>query len=29
MGEGCNVSPNVAFTGEVTLKNNVTIGMGA
>ena len=25
----CNVSPNVAFAGEVTLKNNVTIGMGA
>ena len=29
MGEGCNVSPNVAFAGEVTLKNDVTIGMGA
>ena len=26
--KGCNVSPNVAFAGEVTLKNNVTIGMG-
>ena len=27
MGEGC--TPNVAFAGEVTLKNDVTIGMGA
>ena len=25
IGEGCNVSPNVAFAGEITLKNNVTI----
>ena len=24
IGKGCNVSPNVAFAGEVTLKNNVT-----
>jgi UDP-N-acetylglucosamine acyltransferase len=29
IGEGCNVSPNVAFAGEVILKNDVTIGMGA
>ena len=29
IGSGCNISPNVAFAGEVTLKDHATIGMGA
>ena len=29
IGSGCSISPNVAFAGEVILKDDATIGMGA
>ena len=29
VGKNANISPNVAFAGEVTLGNDVTIGMGS